>query len=118
MIHVSVAIFPDDARAVTKTDGSLHTMSYWYGKVAKIYLRPRGETHVSVFHMQMISLANAMYLIKDVWLDIQWYYRRVDLEDAGVECFYFYFHQSVIYLMHDTAWLNLSLNMNWFSVTT
>ncbi|KAG2335435.1 hypothetical protein BDR05DRAFT_1006815 [Suillus weaverae] len=41
-------------------------MSYWYGKVAKIYLRPRGETH-------------------DVWLDIQWYYRRVDLEDAEVD---------------------------------
>ncbi|KAG1790111.1 uncharacterized protein HD556DRAFT_1310895 [Suillus plorans] len=49
----SVAIFPDDARAVTKTDGSLPIMSYC--------------------------------LIKDVWLDIQWYYRRVDLEDAGVD---------------------------------
>jgi hypothetical protein len=24
-------------------------------------------------------------LIKDVWLEIQWYYRRVDLEDVGVE---------------------------------
>ncbi|KAG2354874.1 hypothetical protein BDR07DRAFT_1381928 [Suillus spraguei] len=61
----SVAIFPDDARAVPNEDGSLPTMSYWYGKVAKIYLKPQGQTH-------------------NVWLDIQWYYRRIDLEDIGV----------------------------------
>ncbi|KAG2352436.1 hypothetical protein BDR07DRAFT_1498307 [Suillus spraguei] len=41
-------------------------MSYWYGKVSKIYLRPQRETH-------------------DVWLDIQWYYRRVNLEDLMVD---------------------------------
>jgi hypothetical protein len=52
--HFSVAIFPDDARAMTMADGSLPIMSYWYGKVSKIYLKPRGETHVSVFKMQMI----------------------------------------------------------------
>ncbi|KAG2745199.1 hypothetical protein P692DRAFT_20849949 [Suillus brevipes Sb2] len=41
-------------------------MSYWYGKVAQIYLKQRTGTH-------------------DVWLEIQWYYRRVDLEDVGVD---------------------------------
>ncbi|KAG0692967.1 hypothetical protein DFH29DRAFT_881866 [Suillus ampliporus] len=34
-------------------------MSYWYGKVAKIYLKEQGDTH--------------------------WYYRRMDLEDNGVD---------------------------------
>lgn len=46
--YISVAIFPDDARAVPKADGSLPIMSYWYGKVAKIYLKRQGQTHVSV----------------------------------------------------------------------
>ncbi|KAG1829045.1 hypothetical protein DFJ58DRAFT_848843 [Suillus subalutaceus] len=35
-------------------------MSYWYRKVMKIYLN------------------------HDVWLEIQWFYRKVDLEDVGV----------------------------------
>ncbi|KAG2351354.1 hypothetical protein BDR07DRAFT_1386114 [Suillus spraguei] len=65
-VRESVVIFPDDMRAVTRTDSSLPIMSYWYGKVSKIYLRPQRETH-------------------DVWLDIQWYYRHVDLEDLMVE---------------------------------
>ncbi|KAG2136432.1 hypothetical protein DEU56DRAFT_756338 [Suillus clintonianus] len=62
----NIAIFPDDVRAVPMEDGSLPIMSYWYGKIAKIYLKKRGDTH-------------------DVWLDIQWYYRRLDLEDNGVD---------------------------------
>ncbi|KAG1760491.1 hypothetical protein EV702DRAFT_1053450 [Suillus placidus] len=41
-------------------------MSYWYGKVTKIYLNKQGDTY-------------------DVWLDVQWYYRRMDLEDNGVD---------------------------------
>ncbi|KAG1837842.1 hypothetical protein DFJ58DRAFT_846298 [Suillus subalutaceus] len=61
----TIAIFPDDPRAVPKDDGSLPIMSYWYGKVAKIYLKAQGETHV-------------------VWLEIQWYYRRLDLEDRSL----------------------------------
>ncbi|KAG1729378.1 hypothetical protein EDB19DRAFT_1938813 [Suillus lakei] len=42
-------------------------MSYWYGKVLGIYLKMAKKTQ------------------KDVWLDIQWYYRQVDLEDQDVE---------------------------------
>lgn len=49
----SVAIFPDDARAISDADGSLPVMSYWYGKVAKIYLKERSDTHVSVFKVLM-----------------------------------------------------------------
>ncbi|KAG2737385.1 hypothetical protein P692DRAFT_20761930 [Suillus brevipes Sb2] len=47
-------------------DGCLPTMSYWYGKVLGIYLKMAKQT-------------------QDVWLDIQWYYRRVDLEDEDVD---------------------------------
>ncbi|KAG2107611.1 hypothetical protein DEU56DRAFT_762601 [Suillus clintonianus] len=63
-----VSIFPLDERAVPSNDGSLPTMSYWYGKVMEIYwtAAKRNKT-------------------QDVWLDIQWYYRRVDLEDQDVE---------------------------------
>ncbi|KAG2029902.1 hypothetical protein BDR03DRAFT_1017757 [Suillus americanus] len=42
-------------------------MSYWYGKVTKICLKSQAQTH-------------------DVWLEIQWFYRKVDLEDVGVMC--------------------------------
>ncbi|KAG1743530.1 hypothetical protein EDD22DRAFT_958766 [Suillus occidentalis] len=61
-----VAIFPLDDRAVPLADGSLPVMSYWYGSVVEIYMKAGGHT-------------------QDVWLDIQWYYRRVDLEDQGVD---------------------------------
>lgn len=30
-------------------------MSYWYGKVAKIYLKKRAETYVSVFKKLKVS---------------------------------------------------------------
>ncbi|KAG2083493.1 hypothetical protein BD769DRAFT_1398019 [Suillus cothurnatus] len=59
-----VSIYPLDERAVQLQDGSLPVMSYWYGKVLEIYLNPGGQ---------------------DVWLDIKWYYRKVDLEDEGVD---------------------------------
>ncbi|KAG1834024.1 hypothetical protein DFJ58DRAFT_847707 [Suillus subalutaceus] len=59
-----VSIYPLDERAVQMRDGSLPVMSYWYGKVAEIYLKAGRQ---------------------DVWLDIQWYYRKVDLEDEGVD---------------------------------
>ncbi|KAG2116294.1 hypothetical protein DEU56DRAFT_761565 [Suillus clintonianus] len=65
-VRDDVAIFPLDERAVPLNDGSLPTMSYWYGKVRGIYLTTAKKT-------------------QDVWLDIQWYYRRVDLEDQDVE---------------------------------
>ncbi|KAG1829887.1 hypothetical protein DFJ58DRAFT_875000 [Suillus subalutaceus] len=61
----TITIFPDDSRAVAEKDGSLPIMSYWYGKITKICLKPQGQTH-------------------DVWLEIQWFYRKVDLEDVGV----------------------------------
>ncbi|KAG1789582.1 uncharacterized protein HD556DRAFT_1311176 [Suillus plorans] len=56
----------DDQRAVQRQDGSLPVMSYWYGKLSEIYLK--SGTHV-----------------QDVWLEIQWYYRQVDLKDEDVD---------------------------------
>ncbi|KAG1786394.1 uncharacterized protein HD556DRAFT_1449771 [Suillus plorans] len=60
-----VAIFPLDKRSVPTNDGSLPIMSYWYGKVEEIYLKTVKQK-------------------QDVWLNIRWYYRQVDLEDQGV----------------------------------
>ncbi|KAG1839614.1 hypothetical protein C8R48DRAFT_679803, partial [Suillus tomentosus] len=51
-------------RAVQRQDGSLPVMSYWYGKVAEIYLKSGTQ---------------------DVWLEIQWYYRQIDLQDEDVD---------------------------------
>ncbi|KAG2108816.1 hypothetical protein BD769DRAFT_1392632 [Suillus cothurnatus] len=62
----NISIFPDDPRSIPDSDGSLPMMSYWYGKVTKISLKPQGQSH-------------------DVWLEIQWFYRKVDLEDLGVD---------------------------------
>ncbi|KAG1732829.1 hypothetical protein EDB19DRAFT_1911849 [Suillus lakei] len=81
-----VAIFPLDERAVPLNDGSLPTMSYWYGKVLGIYLKTAKKTQVT----ETIILVPIQYdyscgVRKDVWLDIQWYYRRVDLEDQDVD---------------------------------
>ncbi|KAG1832550.1 hypothetical protein DFJ58DRAFT_736335 [Suillus subalutaceus] len=59
-----LAIFPLDERAVPMQDGSLPAISYWYGKVADIYLKTGRQ---------------------DVWLEMQWYYRKVDLEDEDVD---------------------------------
>jgi hypothetical protein len=84
ILHFSVAIFPDDPRAISQADGSLPVMSYWYGKVAQIYLKQRTGTHVSLFK-DLRVIIHSCCLMKDVWLEIQWYYRRVDLEDVGVE---------------------------------
>ena len=61
-------------------------MSYWYGKVLGIYLKTAKKTQVT----ETIILVPIQYdyscgVRKDVWLDIQWYYRRVDLEDQDVE---------------------------------
>ncbi|KAG2029293.1 hypothetical protein BDR03DRAFT_1018593 [Suillus americanus] len=58
-----VSIYPLDKRAVQLQDGSLPVTSYWYGKVVEIYLKAGRQ---------------------DVWLEIQWYYRNVDLKDVGV----------------------------------
>ncbi|KAG1859388.1 hypothetical protein C8R48DRAFT_774726 [Suillus tomentosus] len=58
-----VSIYPADTRAVPTGDGSLPVMLYWYGKVVDIYLKTGRE----------------------VWLNIQWYYRRIDLEDEGID---------------------------------
>ncbi|KAG1731400.1 hypothetical protein EDB19DRAFT_1912522 [Suillus lakei] len=41
-------------------------MSYWYGKVKEIYWKTTSGN-------------------QDVWLDVRWYYRQVDLEDIGVD---------------------------------
>ncbi|OJA20365.1 hypothetical protein AZE42_07316 [Rhizopogon vesiculosus] len=62
----NVAIFPLEERALATEDGSLPITSYWYGKVYQIYYNSKGDS-------------------QDAWLDIQWYYRRVDLEDENVE---------------------------------
>ncbi|KAG1844918.1 hypothetical protein C8R48DRAFT_780142 [Suillus tomentosus] len=59
-----VTIYPLDQRAVQRQDGSLPVMSYWYGKVAEIYLKSGTQ---------------------DVWLEIQWYYRQIDLQDEDVD---------------------------------
>ncbi|KAG2336587.1 hypothetical protein BDR05DRAFT_1005720 [Suillus weaverae] len=60
----NVAIFPDDQRAIPTEDGSLPAMGYWYGKVNDIYVARNSQ---------------------DAWINIQWYYRRVDLEDECVD---------------------------------
>ncbi|KAG2095742.1 hypothetical protein BD769DRAFT_1678239 [Suillus cothurnatus] len=59
-----VVIFPDDQRAIPTEDGSLPAMGYWYGKVNDIYVARNSQ---------------------DAWINIQWYYRRIDLEDECVD---------------------------------
>ncbi|KAG1718053.1 uncharacterized protein EDB91DRAFT_1090354 [Suillus paluster] len=61
-----VAIFPLEERSVPMMDGSLPIMSYWYGKIKDIYWKTTSHN-------------------QEAWLDIQWYYRQVDLEDEGID---------------------------------
>jgi hypothetical protein len=41
-------------------------------------------------------------LIQDVWLDIKWYYRKVDLEDEGVE---YVVELKMIYVILRNPWI-------------
>ncbi|KAG2129699.1 uncharacterized protein EDB93DRAFT_1256175 [Suillus bovinus] len=59
-----MAIFPHDQRVVPVEDGSLAAMEYWYGKVNDIYVQPN---------------------TRDAWVNLQWYYRRIDLEDYCID---------------------------------
>ncbi|KAG2057313.1 hypothetical protein BDR06DRAFT_969501 [Suillus hirtellus] len=67
-----ISIYPADTCAVPTRDGSLPVMSYWYGKVVDIYLKT-------------VTKALPSRSIQEVWLNIQWYYHRLDLEDEGIE---------------------------------
>jgi hypothetical protein len=63
-------------------------MSYWYGKVMEIYwtTAKTNKTQVTETIIPLpIRYDYSCGIRQDVWLDIQWYYRRVDLEDKDVE---------------------------------
>ncbi|KAG1859402.1 hypothetical protein C8R48DRAFT_673946 [Suillus tomentosus] len=64
-------------------------MSYWYGKVAEIYLKSGTQ---------------------DVWLEIQWYYRQVNLQDEDIESRQYLAVQQRGYIITtDASWYTLHL---------
>jgi hypothetical protein len=99
-----VAIFPDDQRAIPTEDGSLPAMGYWYGNVNDIYVARNSQ--VSEYHKHTTEVL--IYPCKDAWINIQWYYRRVDLEDECVE--------SVVIVLHffeDSDSIDIALPSLW-----
>ncbi|KAG2096409.1 hypothetical protein BD769DRAFT_1678089 [Suillus cothurnatus] len=69
-----VSIYPLDERAVQLQDGSSLPLCL-IGMVKKVQF---------MLNISMV-LIDLNILIQDVWLDIKWYYRKVDLEDEGVD---------------------------------
>lgn len=59
-------------------------------------------------------LINISILLQDVWLEIQWYYRHVDLKDVGVKyvvsfCNYFNYSDVLMKSALPRALVNMSL---------
>jgi hypothetical protein len=93
-------------------------MSYWYGKVQEIYLKTAKKKQVTQFTIP-IGHSCSYGIWKDVWLDIQWYYRRVDLDDERIEYVFSVMDFAIILKERvDAAWQLVSVIMSLCLVTT
>jgi hypothetical protein len=79
-------------------------MGYWYGKVNDIYVARNSQ--VSEYHKHTTEVLISP--CKDAWINIQWYYRRVDLEDECVES-----DVIVIHFFEDSDSMDVALPSLW-----